>query len=75
MNLPGVKLSTPALTDKDRRDLAFGIEQKVDYVALSFVRAAEDVEETKALVRSLGATTPSSRRSRSAKPSRTWRRS
>ena len=46
MNLPGVKLSTPALTEKDRRDLAFGIAHGVDYVALSFVRQAADVEET-----------------------------
>jgi len=58
MNLPGVKLSTPALTEKDRRDLAFGVQNGVDYVALSFVRQAADVEETKALVRSLGGTMP-----------------
>jgi len=58
MNLPGVKLSTPALTEKDRRDLAFGIEHRVDYVALSFVRQAADVEQAKALIRSLGGTTP-----------------
>jgi pyruvate kinase len=58
MNLPGVKLSTPALTEKDRRDLAFGIQNGVDYVALSFVRQAADVEEAKALIRSLGASTP-----------------
>jgi pyruvate kinase len=58
MNLPGVKLSTPALTEKDRRDLAFGIEHKVDYVALSFVRQAADVEECKALIKSLGGTAP-----------------
>ena len=58
MNLPGVRLSTPALTEKDRRDLAFGVQHKVDYVALSFVRQAKDVEETKALIRSLGGTMP-----------------
>jgi pyruvate kinase len=58
MNLPGVKLSTPALTAKDRADLAFGIRNGVDYVALSFVRQAADVEECKALIRELGATTP-----------------
>ena len=40
MNLPGVSLSTPALTEKDRRDLAFGLAHGVDYVALSFVRQA-----------------------------------
>jgi pyruvate kinase len=58
MNLPGVKLSTPALTEKDRRDLAFGVEQGVDYVALSFVRQAADVEEVKALIKSLAGTAP-----------------
>jgi pyruvate kinase len=58
MNLPGVKLSTPALTEKDRKDLAFGVQNKVDYVALSFVRQAADVEECKALIRSLGGHCP-----------------
>jgi pyruvate kinase len=58
MNLPGVKLSTPALTEKDRRDLAFGIANGVDYVALSFVRQAADVEECKALIKSHGGSAP-----------------
>jgi pyruvate kinase len=58
MNLPGVKLSTPALTEKDRRDLAFGVAHGVDWVALSFVRQARDVEETKALIASLGGSVP-----------------
>ncbi|HEV7500933.1 MAG TPA: pyruvate kinase, partial [Vicinamibacteria bacterium] len=58
MNLPGVKLSTPALTEKDRRDLTFGMRHGVDYVALSFVRQAADVEECRALVRALGGTAP-----------------
>ena len=58
INLPGVKLSTPALTEKDRRDLAFGIKNGVDYVALSFVRQAADVEECRSLIKSLGGTAP-----------------
>jgi pyruvate kinase len=58
MNLPGVLLSTPALTEKDRADLAFGVEHGVDFVALSFVRQAQDVEQAQELVRSLGARTP-----------------
>ena len=58
MNLPGAKLSTPALTEKDKRDLAFGVANKVDYIALSFVRQAADVEECKALIKSHGGTTP-----------------
>jgi pyruvate kinase len=58
MNLPGVALSTPAITEKDRRDLAFGVEHRVDYVALSFVRQAADVEECRALIKSLGGGMP-----------------
>jgi pyruvate kinase len=58
MNLPGVQLSAPALTDKDRRDLAFGMQMGVDYVALSFVRQAADVEEAKRLIRELGGSAP-----------------
>jgi pyruvate kinase len=45
INLPGVKVSAPALTPKDRRDLEFGLSMGVDFVALSFVRSASDVEE------------------------------
>ncbi|HEY7510542.1 MAG TPA: pyruvate kinase [Vicinamibacteria bacterium] len=58
MNLPGVALSAPALTDKDRRDLALGLQHDVDYVALSFVRQAADVEEAKRLIRALGGSAP-----------------
>ena len=58
INLPGVMLSTPAITDKDRDDLAFGIGAGVDYVAMSFVRRAADVLEAKALIAKLGADTP-----------------
>lgn len=47
LNLPGVALSIPALTDKDHADLAFAVEQDVDYIAQSFVRRAEDVLELK----------------------------
>jgi pyruvate kinase len=50
INLPGVAVSAPALTEKDRADLAFGVEQGVDYIALSFVRRPEDVTEAKELV-------------------------
>ena len=58
MNLPGVMLSTPAITEKDRDDLAFGLRAGVDYVAMSFVRRAADVIEAKQLIRSQGAETP-----------------
>lgn len=43
INLPGVRLNIPGFTEKDRADLAFGLEQNVDYVAISFVRTAQDV--------------------------------
>jgi len=43
VNLPGVHLSTPSLTEKDLSDLNFGIESGIDLIALSFVRTAEDV--------------------------------
>ena len=49
MNLPGTPLSTPALTDKDRRDLELALDAGVDYVALSFVRRSEDVLAAKRL--------------------------
>lgn len=50
LNLPGVAISAPALGDKDREDLAFAVsELEADYVALSFVRSASDVERAKAL--------------------------
>lgn len=50
INLPGAALSIPALTEKDRKDLEFGLEHGVDAVALSFVRSANDVREVKAIV-------------------------
>jgi pyruvate kinase len=43
INLPGTRVSAPSLTEKDLRDLQFALEHDLDYVALSFVRAAEDV--------------------------------
>jgi len=43
INLPGVRLNIPGFTEKDRADLAFGLEQNVDCVAISFVRTAQDV--------------------------------
>jgi pyruvate kinase len=58
INLPGVKVSAPALTDKDRADLAFGLSQGVDYVALSFVRAAADLQEARRAVEALGGKVP-----------------
>jgi len=47
INLPSSRLDMPSLTDKDRSDLAFGVEHGVDFVALSFVRRASDLDETR----------------------------
>ena len=47
MNLPGVAVAATTLGEKDRDDLSFGIAHEVDYVALSFVRRAEDVKEAR----------------------------
>ncbi|MCX7600133.1 MAG: pyruvate kinase [Armatimonadetes bacterium] len=54
MNLPGVAVSAPALTDKDREDLQFALASGVDYVALSFVQHASDIVELRALIEQLG---------------------
>jgi pyruvate kinase len=58
INLPGVRVSAPALTEKDRADLDFGLKLGVDYVALSFVRRPEDVVELKEIILSRGLRTP-----------------
>jgi pyruvate kinase len=58
INLPGVDLHVPALTDKDRADLRFALAQGADYIAASFVRRAEDVKQAKALVKRAGKDTP-----------------
>jgi pyruvate kinase len=50
INLPGVEVSAPALSEKDRTDIGFALRLGVDYVALSFVRRAEDVIEAKRLL-------------------------
>jgi pyruvate kinase len=50
MNLPGVKLSTPSLTEKDIEDVKFGLAHDIDYVALSFVRSAEDIRHLRSVI-------------------------
>ena len=50
INLPGVALSIPALTDKDRKDLEFGLAHGVDAIAMSFVRTAQDVSAVKRII-------------------------
>lgn len=50
MNLPGTKVSIPSLTEKDRRDLDYAIDAQVDFIALSFVREAADVDELRQIL-------------------------
>jgi pyruvate kinase len=58
INLPGVNVSAPALTDKDIADLAFGLAHNVDYIAISFVRRAADLHDVKVRIKAAGKTTP-----------------
>jgi pyruvate kinase len=58
INIPGAALSVPSLTEKDRRDLEFGLKHGVDYVALSFVRSAADVLLVKGLIAEAGSNLP-----------------
>lgn len=58
INLPGVNVSAPCLTEKDLIDLDFALEAGVDFIALSFVRTAEDIEQIKELIAAKGKDTP-----------------
>ncbi|HUQ47220.1 MAG TPA: pyruvate kinase [Gemmatimonadaceae bacterium] len=50
LNLPGVKVSAPSITEKDIADVRFAIEHNLDYLALSFVRRAQDVEQLRGMI-------------------------
>jgi pyruvate kinase len=54
VNFPGVYLSVKAMTDKDKEDLIFGLDQGVDWIALSFVRNPQDIMEIKELISNAG---------------------
>jgi pyruvate kinase len=58
INLPGVNVSAPCLTDKDLIDLDFALEAGADFIALSFVRTAEDIEQIKQIIAAKGKDTP-----------------
>jgi len=58
INLPGIALPIPSLTDKDRRDLQWAVREGADYIALSFVRRAEDCREAKSLIEAAGGRQP-----------------
>jgi pyruvate kinase len=55
INVPGVTVKLPAITDKDKEDIEFGIMEGVDYIAASFVRKGPDVEEMRAFLKERGA--------------------
>ena len=57
VNLPGVRVNLPAITAKDREDITFGMENDVDFIALSFVRSPDDVQELKQFLGSKRQTT------------------
>ena len=50
VNLPGIHVNLPAITQKDEKDIVFGLSQDVDFIALSFVREAEDIRQLKHLM-------------------------
>lgn len=52
VNLPGANLSMPSITQKDWGDIAYGVEHNVDFIALSFVRSPEEVEEVRTFIKS-----------------------
>ena len=56
INLPGVHVNLPALTEKDLADVALGVELGVDFVALSFARKKEDLEELRQVLQKSGST-------------------
>src|ERR1035438_10440443 len=58
INLPGAAVAVPALTEKDKVDLKFGLKHGVDAVALSFVRSADDIRVAKSLMNEFGKSVP-----------------
>ena len=54
VNLPGVPIDQPVFTDKDKNDLIFGVEQQVDWVAVSFVRTAQDIHYARRFLNAAG---------------------
>jgi pyruvate kinase len=58
INLPGTPISAPALSDKDKDDIRFGVAQQVDYIALSFVRGPDDIMTARKLIAECGGDIP-----------------
>lgn len=57
VNLPGIRVDLPAVTERDRRNIGYAVELGVDFIAHSFVRSASDVREVQSILDSLGADT------------------
>lgn len=57
VNIPGVRIDLPAVTERDRRNIGYAVELGVDFIAHSFVRSAEDVKEVQSILDSYGADT------------------
>ncbi len=51
VNLPGIRVNLPSITEKDKRDIKFALDQGVDFIALSFVRNKTDIEELRAILK------------------------
>ena len=51
VNLPGIRINLPSVTEKDKRDIAFGLKEDVDFIALSFVRNGSDIDDLKELLK------------------------
>jgi pyruvate kinase len=54
VNLPGIRLKMPGITDKDKADVKFAVEESMDFIAMSFVRSRENVQELRAYLKELG---------------------
>ncbi len=51
VNLPGIRINLPSVTEKDKRDIAFGLKEDVDFIALSFVRNPSDIDDLKKILK------------------------
>jgi pyruvate kinase len=55
INLPGIRVNMPSITPKDHKDILFGLEEEIDFIALSFVRSPDDVVELRKIIEDKGA--------------------
>src|SRR5690606_9665076 len=55
INLPGIRVNIPSITQKDLKDILFGLEEEIDFIALSFVRSVDDVIQLRKIIEEKGA--------------------